>query len=295
MVAGAVRKATSKPRKDGFVGKRYEYFCGTYFKAVREQRRDQCSCLRNGVFQDVLEVYIERFLQEAGHRLQILTDDLDLEALTAPTQKEMETQHDQFVDNIMKVYEYVRDNDPTGWGELVGPLRDSEEIPYDQAIEYYRRCFTAERFAKQLAEVEAEHDTLTAKCMNLTTERSIAKANDQLAALELKIERFEQQQKNVGDIAEQQWREVLDLSDAIKQAERSMSSDRDFRRRSEDLRAIIQRIECKFTATGKTGSGWGNKNSELATVTIYPVSGDSVEFSAESKGTLMYSSAHSRM
>ncbi len=37
------------------------------------------------------------------------------------------------------------------------------------------------------------------------------------------------------------------------------------------MRAVIQRIECTFTATGVSGSGWGKKNAQLATVTIYPV------------------------
>ena len=67
------------------------------------------------------------------------------------------------------------------------------------------------------------------------------------------------------------------------------------RQRAESLRAIIHRIECTFTATGQTGGGWGKKNARLATVTIYPVIDDSAEISANSKGTIIYSSAHSFM
>ena len=70
------------------------------------------------------------------------------------------------------------------------------------------------------------------------------------------------------------------------------------RQRAQALRGIIHRIECTFTATGKTGGGWGKKNSRLTAVTIYPVVGDTAEFTSDSggsKGTLLYSNAHSRM
>jgi len=131
--------------------------------------------------------------------------------------------------------------------------------------------------------------------MNLKTERSITKVNRQLAELEAEIEQLEQKRKNVADIVERQWREVLDLSQAIRETERAMSDDRNLRRRAEAIRSVIQRIECKFSATGKTGGGWGKKNSRLESITFYPVLGDSVEFPVDSKGTLMYSSAHSCM
>jgi hypothetical protein len=52
MVAGPTRKAGKTTRKDGLRGDRYEYMCGTYHTAVRERRRQDCKCLRNGVFQD---------------------------------------------------------------------------------------------------------------------------------------------------------------------------------------------------------------------------------------------------
>ena len=131
--------------------------------------------------------------------------------------------------------------------------------------------------------------------MDLNTERSIAKANKKLAELESQIQQLEQQRLNVADAIEQEWREILELSDGIAEAKRSMIDEQNLRRRAETLRAVIQRVACALTATGKHGSGWGKKNSELATVTIYPVSGESVEVSTDSKGTLMYSSAHSRM
>jgi DNA invertase Pin-like site-specific DNA recombinase len=51
---------------------REEYYCGTYHKAVREKRRHECKCLRNGVYQDVLAGYVERYLDETGRKLAVL-------------------------------------------------------------------------------------------------------------------------------------------------------------------------------------------------------------------------------
>jgi hypothetical protein len=76
---------------------------------------------------------------------------------------------------------------------------------------------------------------------------------------------------------------------------KSKDGERALRQGAEAIRAVVQRIECTFTATGQKGGGWGRKNSRLVKVTFYPISGDPAEFSVDSKGTLKYSSDHSRM
>jgi hypothetical protein len=131
---------------------------------------------------------------------------------------------------------------------------------------------------------------------DLPTPLAKDKAKKELAALEDRIGELKRQQHNVADVIEQHYRQMTDLQEAIHATREAMKSDNDaqaLRRRAEALRAIVQRIECTFTATGQTGGGWGKKNARLATVTIYPVVGDSAAFSVGSKGTLMYSSAHS--
>src|SRR5262249_27159425 len=104
MVAGPLRKATSKPRKDGHTGNRHEYIRRSYFRAAREKwpwegtvrrepckckRQGQCTCerresrcLRNGVFQDVLDEYVERYLEETGEKLDLLMGGIDTDHLT---------------------------------------------------------------------------------------------------------------------------------------------------------------------------------------------------------------------
>jgi DNA invertase Pin-like site-specific DNA recombinase len=298
MMVGSSRKPTKKPRIDGSTGERFEYFCGTYFKAVREGKRAECKCLRNGVFQDVLEDYVARYLTETGQQLDQLGCDLDVDALTESQEQQLGSQHDTFVKRLIEILDYIRDNDPAGWEEMWAPVPEANDVPVERAIEFYRRCFDGNRVGERLSELEAEHDRLTQQCLNLKTERAIAKANRQLAELEALIGRLEQQRQNIADVVEREWREICDLRDAINQAKRAMKSEtgeRALRLRAEALRGIIQRIECTFTSTGRKGGGWGKKNAQLATVTFHPVVGDPAELSRCSEGTLIYSSAHSRM
>jgi len=298
MVAGAIRRTKTKPQKDGYLGERHEYRCGTYFKAVRANKLSECKCRRNGVFQDTLEVYIERYLQETGQRLERLTADVDADELTARDEAKLSSLHDDFVSRMMTLLDYIRDHDPSGWDAMWAPIPATQDVPVERAVEFYRRCFDPNQASARLAELEAEHDRLTAQCLNLKTARAIAKVNGQLAALEAEIQELEERRRNVADLVEQQWREVCDLSRAIARARQALASEggeRSMRQRADALRAIIQRIECTFKETGQRGGGWGKKASELATVKIYPVVGELAVFPAEAEGTVIYSNAHSFM
>lgn len=133
---------------------------------------------------------------------------------------------------------------------------------------------------------------------DLPTPRARDKAKARFTRLEAEIDELRRQGKEIADAVGSLYHEMNDHQIAIAAAKRAMQSDsgeRALRQRAEALRAVIRRIECTFTATGITGSGWGKRNSKLVKVTIYPISGDSVEFPTPSKGTLIYSNAHSFM
>jgi DNA invertase Pin-like site-specific DNA recombinase len=293
MVSGASRKPTKNPRINGSMGERYEYFCGSYFKAVREGRRSECSCLRNGIFQDELEPYIERWLEESGRRLELLTGGVDVDEMTSPLRDRMFNHHEDFCSSMERVLDYICENDPAGWTQMWEPLGQGQDVPVARAVEFYRRCFSPVRFVEQLSELHSQHDSLVERCLRLESKLAIEKVNRQLAELEAKITGLEEKQRNLGDVVEQQWREVAELADSIDKAKEAMSGEANQRIRAEAVQAVIQRIECTFTATGERGGGWGKKNARLVSVTIYPVTGESAEFSVDSKGTLLYSSAHS--
>src|SRR5262249_44494417 len=120
----------------------------------------------------------------------------------------------------------------------------------------------------------------------------------ELAELETRIEGLRQQEQDAAEVVEHYYRQMNDLSRAIGDARKAMqqeAGEQALRRRGEAIRGVIHQIVFTFSATGQTGRGWGKKNTRLAEITFHPVTGDSVSFSVDSKGTLMYSSAHSRM
>jgi hypothetical protein len=117
-----------------------------------------------------------------------------------------------------------------------------------------------------------------------------------LAKLETQIEGLRSQQQDASAVVEAHYREMLDLQRAVTDAKlalRGKSGERNLRRRAEALRAVIQRIECTFTATGATGGGPGKTNARLATVTISPVTGDSAVFTAAPRNVLPRSKVQS--
>jgi hypothetical protein len=340
MFAGAVRKTTMHPRKDGHTGVRYEYFCGSYFKAIQAGQRQECKCLRNGVFQDTLEVYLRRYLDEAGKRLDLLTGGPEADHLTDRLVEQEGGAWRGYYDGIERLTGYLAQHHPEEYNEILreyatrqveadeagsssshaGATRslvdllgdrgrraheqhkDDETTPggfVDACLAFYRSAFDPARLAAEVERLEAEHTALMGQWADLPTPRAKEKAREQFALLEARIEGLRRQQQDAASVVEQHYREIRDLQKAIADAKLAMQSkadERALRQRADALRAIVQRIECRFTATGQTGGGWGKKNARLVSVTIYPVGeGDPVAFSADSKGTLIYSSAHSCM
>src|SRR5262249_15482890 len=137
--------------------------------------------------------------------------------------------------------------------------------------------------------LEAEYADRLDKWADLPTARGKEMAKARFVHMDARLDELRRQRQDASQLVERQHRELNDLAPAVKDARRGMTAEageQRYRQRAEALRAIIQRIECNFVATGATGGGWGKKNSKLVSVTIYPVAGDSREFPAESKGTL---------
>lgn len=146
--------------------------------------------------------------------------------------------------------------------------------------------------------LDAEHDDMMRRWGSFPTPRAQAKAAKEIAELEARMDELDKQRENLGQVVAAHYRESNELSLAIVQAQQAMrgqDTERALRQRAEALRAVVRRIDCTFKATGQKGGGWGIKNSNLTSVTIYPIVGEPAAFSADSKGTLLYSSAHSCM
>jgi DNA invertase Pin-like site-specific DNA recombinase len=345
MVAGHVRPTTKFPRKDGHAGPRQEYHCGTYQKAAARGRLKECNCLRNGVFQDILEPVIDQWLEEVGHRLDLLTEGLDAKSLTDRLDGRETEASKNLADGIDRLERYLMEHHPeeyhdiraeeearlaegeairaaTAAGAHTGPvprltgkaraqleaaLKAHKDDPVDYGpggflrvlLDCYRANFDPAAVDAELARAEAELADRLEQWRDLPKVPAVqAKARERLKALGTRIDELKRQKENVAEVVSGYYRELDELQLAViaaKSALRAGSGERALRQKAAKLRDIIDHIDCTFTATGQTGSGWGKKNSQLATVTIYPVAGDVAEFSADSKGTLLYSSAHSRI
>jgi hypothetical protein len=331
MVAGAGRKNSRN-------GDRYEYMCGTYQKAVCRGTRKECQCLRNGVFQDVLEGYVNRYLEESGQRLQLLTEAPDDSHLTDRLAEQEGTAWQGFVEGIGRLTGYLAQHHPDDYAAILdqahrraaedrqaedGPaaapgsllahfgqrLKDACQADRGDAtpshddfvadcLASYRSLHDPAALEADITRLETEHSEMYRRYADLPTPRAQAKAKAELLEVEARIAELERQREDAASVVEQCYREMHDLQQAIANAKLAMASetgDRALRQRAEALRAVIQRIECTFTATGQSGRGYGKASSRLSAVTIYPVVGDPAAFSATSKGTIMYSNAHSFM
>lgn len=301
VIASPSGKSAAAAKKRGGILACLEYFCGTYFKAVREGWREECSCLRNGVLQRTLEEYIGRYLVEAGHRIDLFTEGLNADELTKPLDRLEEECWREFRDGIARLTGYLADNHRDEYNAILREFSAPDTSPddfVDACVECYRKNFDPSGLNAEIAKLEAEHDALMDRWADLPTPRAKEKARERFAELEARIAELRRQGEDAAEVVYTNYREMHDLQTAIADARlalRSEEGERALRRRAEALRGVIQRIECTFTATGAKGGGWGKRNSKLVRVTIYPVCGDSVAFSVESKGTLMYSSAHSRI
>jgi hypothetical protein len=97
------------------------------------------------------------------------------------------------------------------------------------------------------------------------------------------MEELEKQQQDAADLVVNGWRQMRDMQTAIAEARIAMkaeSGERAWRQKAEAVRKVIHRIECTFTPTGLHGTR-GKRSSKLATVTIYPLVGESLRLEAK--------------
>jgi DNA invertase Pin-like site-specific DNA recombinase len=288
---------------------RTEYYCATWDRHRTRGTLAESPCLRNGVRQAVLEEHVNRYLRDAGKKLDALTARspippstsyiasavVDLTdggvrrapmgggALTGKLEGDLHSTHDAYLDNYLRMLDYIRDNDAEGWAAMWEGLGDAHEPAVERAVEAYRRCFDPDGLKADIAALEAEHTALMRQWADLPTPRAKEKAKAELAALEARIEALEKQQQDIGAIVAAQWQQVLDLSRAIKEAHEAMECEggaHALRQRAEALRGLLVEIRCEFVVTGKRSSGPGQAGSKLAAVGFLPVAGDAKRLAA---------------
>jgi DNA invertase Pin-like site-specific DNA recombinase len=297
--------------------KRPEYLCSSYHRATRDGKTATSKCLRNGVYQDELEPFILRYLNDVGERLDVLTEGLDADDLTGRlrgqetgawidyqlslsrlTKYLYEHHHDQYEDIVLDAADRYGERMRNGTlGRFEAPTReerDKHEAPGGEGRRFVEDCLAAYRANFDPAAVAADITRAEQELRELMEEwRDLPKlsivqeeAKARMTALNARIEELRAQSENVAEVVERYYREMLDLRAAIAQAKAAMestASERALRQRAERIGQVIHRIECRFKPTGKTGSG--TRQSRLEEIVIYPVLGDAVHLSAAQGNT----------
>jgi DNA invertase Pin-like site-specific DNA recombinase len=291
---------------------RQDYHCGTYDRHLKRGTLADSACLRNGVKQSVLEEYVSRYLEETAQRLELLTG-AEPGHLTDRLKEQAQGAERAFFDGLSRLCAYLAEYHPAAYGLLLqeqeeaaavtaaagGEVclakvlgddlakmhrqtkdREPRAVPDFAAslLAAYRRNFDAAALASQVAALEAEHTALMHRYADLPTPRARDKAKAELAQLEARIADLEGQQAGAADRVEAEWRQLLDLRQAIASAREALASpdgEQALRRRAEALRGVILRVECEFVVTGKRGRGGpGQAGSRLVALNFLPIAGD---------------------
>lgn len=282
MVAGPARKKTA--RRKGHTDGRLEYMCGTYHNAVRAGNRAESPCLRNGVFQDAIEPYLGKYLDEAAKRLRMLTDRPD-GGITGRLKQQAGDHWRGFLDGIDRLTGYLAEHHPDDYDVILNEHATDPAMTPDDftavVVKCYRANYDPSAQQAEAERLEAEHSELMKRWTDLPTPRAKDKAKAQLVALEQRIEELEKQREDVAGAVERHQREIASLQQAVATANiamRSQTGERAMRLRAEAVRAVIHRIDCTFVATGETGGGPGKANTRLVAITVHTVGGETADF-----------------
>jgi hypothetical protein len=265
---------------------RKEYYCGTWSRAQARGQLAECSCERNGVRQEVIEEYVERYLEETSQRLEMLTGP-GVGGLTEKLETQEVDSWRLFTDGIARLTGYLAERHPEEYAAIIAeqqsdPFYQGEDF-IDACVKAYRQSYDPAAVDTRLSALRAEHERLVKGWVDLPTQRAKDTAAARLAELEGEMQELETWRADAAEVVAGHYQEVQDLQRAIGEAERAMRSERGalaLRQRAESLRGLLCRIECEFVVTGKRSCGPGNSRSKLAAVRFLPVAGDTRSYAA---------------
>jgi hypothetical protein len=235
-----------------------------------------------------MEPFIERYLEETGQRLDILTAPAADDLVTDRLEDEEHGHWWEFALGLERLKIYLQKHHTEEYHRSVAynSGEDATEYEYVQGlVDLYRKRFDPSAVDAEIAKLEAEYDKLMEGWRDLPTAIAKARAKKRFEEVEARIEQLREQKKDAATVVEEHYHEMETLRDAIEDATKAfqaVSGERALRHKAEAIRKVIQRIECRFVATGKTGGGsWANRGHKLVSVTIYPLVGEPLELDSE--------------
>lgn len=260
---GKTMRAFPRPSGKG------EYCCSTYSKSV--ERGTPTCCQRNSVLHSTLEEYVRKFLEESGATLDNARKGWD-----AP-----QPQYQQKLSEASawdsKMAQRLIEN-----GMLA--LAYDDYATDEQRMEAYRVIYGRELPAlkERYATLNAEHDQLTARILNLPSGAKLAiqKASSRLEELERLMEETKAKMTNAADEYSRSLAEFMTIHEEWAAAQRAMTVETSAREKAEAVSKVIARIVLLFRPTGRK-----HPATELDKVTIVPHEDDRDGFGGNDDGT----------
>ena len=196
MISGPPRRKTKK--RNGQTDGRLEYMCSTYHNAVKVRQREECKCFRNGVFQDVIENCLDKWLEKTGKKMEVITQTDDVENHQSDRLKdEQNSAWWELALGLERLQNYLLKHRRNEYDAIVqeAHTEDSTQYEYIQAvIDCYRKSFDSTAVEAELKRLRDEHDKLVDGWNDLPTQRAKDRAKIRLAALDSSMKALEAQQ-----------------------------------------------------------------------------------------------------
>jgi hypothetical protein len=161
---------------------------------------------------------VNRYLEETGKRLELLTEGPDVDDLTAKLEEQEDDHWQEFTLGMERLTMYLAKNHPEEYRAIVADSYCEDATPHEfvaACLECYRANFDPVGLKAEIERLDAEHTALTHRYADLPTPRAKEKAKAELAQLEARIEALERQQEDTSEAVEQHNYDMVDLRQAI--------------------------------------------------------------------------------
>ncbi|MBN70330.1 MAG: hypothetical protein CME32_13740 [Gimesia sp.] len=266
--------------------KRLEYFCSTYARS-----KNNGTCLRHGVNQEAIVEELRDYLKEVSVEATAILDSQQTgnTELLKPYEEKHWENFKRFHDVVGKMILAISRHPESAslWSKLADQdvpvdsntrLNDINELPmslerdFRSVCDVYSAMFQLDEtdLQAQLHELDNEHSELVRGLRNLDPEkakRAIQKTNDDIEALEIKMEELKGRLENLTDQFDQTLEVLRTSCDGFYAAENALCDPMaDNRRKARAVRSCIEKINLRFKPTGKK-----YPTSELVEIEFIPI------------------------
>jgi hypothetical protein len=129
------RKSKTGRRRDGRSAEPSEYYCSSYHAKI--QKGTPAKCRRNSVDQDELAEYVNRYLEEAGKRLDLLTKAPAVDPPIARKEREEEDAWGAYQEGLARLCDYLAKFHPEEYNAILredARLADEEDAAAEDAL-----------------------------------------------------------------------------------------------------------------------------------------------------------------